>query len=272
MKMVLDSKSKCSGCGACSHLCPVGAIQMQCDKEGFLYPIIDERICIQCQKCTSICPSLKGRSPAEMQKVFVGRHQNANIVKKSRSGGAFTLLSDLIIQQKGVVYGVIYDDQSHSARYVRADSKSKRDKMRGSKYVEAELKNTYMMVKDDLQNNKVVLFSGTPCHVAGLKAYLSNIDCQNLYTIDILCNSVCSPLILNKYIQLLYKFLENLQKNLIFATKPGADGPVPKNLFILDPAKYIYIFITLYIRAICSINRHAINALTEADIVKVICL
>lgn len=95
-----------------------------------------------------------------MQKVFVGRHQNANIVRKSRSGGAFTLLSDLIIQQKGVVYGVIYDDQSHSARYVRDDSKSKRDKMRGSKYVEAELKNTYIMVKDDLQNNKSSCFRG----------------------------------------------------------------------------------------------------------------
>ena len=214
MKTVLAPKDLCCGCEACALMCPIYAIIMKRDEKGFKYPFVDENKCIHCGVCTKACPLLNKREGQnKIQMAFVGKHGKRNVVLNSTSGGAFTLFSDEILKMKGAIYGVVFDSQKSKARYARATSETVRNEMRGSKYVEAELNSVYKYVKKDLQNNRTVLFVGTPCHVAGLKSYLNGLDCDELFTIDLLCSNVCSSKFLKEWISLLeFLYRKSIEK------------------------------------------------------------
>lgn len=193
---VQEEKRKCCGCSACVNICPKNCIAMKEDEYGFLYPVIDESQCIQCNLCKKVCAFNRSEKRDEGQYpiVFAAKNIDKNIHEKSSSGGIFIPLSDFILNNDGVIYGVEYDED-FTVKHGRANNKESRDRFVGSKYIQSDMKRTFMEVKRDLKDGKYVLFSGTACQVHGLVSYLESVKCNTdkLYTVDIVCHGVPSP-------------------------------------------------------------------------------
>lgn len=202
---LFDNGEDCCGCSACYSICPVEAISMESDEEGFLYPTINTDICIHCKKCVSVCTFKSDQRRHELKmdptwpKTYAVKHKDLAARMASRSGGVFTAVSDLVLQDKGVVYGCILNEE-FDAVHARAQTKEQRNKMRGSKYVQSMIGNTFLSVKKDLDQGRQVLFSGTSCQIAGLRAFLNN-ENQNLFCVDIVCHGVPSPKVWKKYLK-----------------------------------------------------------------------
>ena len=185
--------NSCTGCGSCYNACPKNAISMQWDKYGFYKPVIDKEKCVNCGLCEKVCPIDKFNSTNEnTPKVFALQINDEGQLYKSASGGAFAVLAKEVIAQGGAVYGVIYDDEMKVC-HSRTETFDCLEKMYSSKYVQSNTKNTFKQAKEDLENEKTVLFSGTPCQIAGLKSFLKK-DYQNLLTVDLVCHGSQSPL------------------------------------------------------------------------------
>jgi coenzyme F420-reducing hydrogenase beta subunit len=207
------SKDECSGCTACHETCPKQAITMLPDSEGFIYPSIEEDKCVNCGLCAKFCAFShdkvceKENNLPETVQLF--RHKDLDVRMKSRSGGVFTAISDWILDNDGIVYGCVLSGDNY-VRHIKACSKADRNQMRKSKYVQSDLTGIFMAVKNDLQNEKIVLFTGTGCQVAGLLSFLDakRINIRKLYTLDIVCHGCVSPLIFKDYI----KWLEEKYK------------------------------------------------------------
>lgn len=132
-------------------------------------------------------------------KVYAVMHRDEEVRSASRSGGIFTAISDYILDQGGIVYGCALTD-SFDAVHIRAENRTERDQMRGSKYIQSKMGNTYCAIKEDLISGYKVLFSGTSCQVAGLKRYLGK-EYDDLFCIDIVCHGVPSPAVWKKYLE-----------------------------------------------------------------------
>lgn len=198
MESVYNNKKFCSGCGTCSLSCKLNAIEMKTDSEGFLYPHINQELCANCGKCREICPFVKENKNELTPQVYAAKNSSNETRKNSASGGIFTLLSDYVLKQNGVVYGAVFGDDMQVV-HIRGMDGEKRDAMRGSKYVQSRLDDIFKQVEQDVKENRNVLFSGTPCQVAGLKAYLGK-DYTNLFLCDIVCHGVTSPKIFQEYL------------------------------------------------------------------------
>ena len=197
---IYSKSERCCGCGACSNICPKQAITMKSDDKGFLYPEINNSICVNCGLCLKVCAfNNKQEQVLENQSVYAVKNKNNDIRLESRSGGVFTALTDQCIQNKGVIYGVALNDD-FEAIHKRATQKEERDLFRGSKYIQSNMRDTYKKVKEDLINGKQVVFSGTPCQVNALKNYLFGVNCENLILIDIVCHGVPSVKIWKDYL------------------------------------------------------------------------
>lgn len=133
-------------------------------------------------------------------KVYAAKHKDSNVVENSRSGGVFTALSDVYIEH-GVVYGCVMNSLLEAV-HVRANTHADRDKMRGSKYVQSNLGTCFRQVKNDLETGLHVMFTGTSCQIAGLKAFLRK-SYSNLICVDIVCHGVPSPLVWRSYLNFL---------------------------------------------------------------------
>lgn len=200
--IILSDVKDCCGCTACASICAHDAIMMEPDALGFLYPRVDESKCVDCGLCEKVCQfndnydhSLNFQEPM----AFAARHKNIQEVMKSRSGAAFVAISDIILEQGGVVYGAGYKDHFRVA-HKRAITKEERDEFRGSKYVQSDLTGVFRQVKDDLINGLTVLFSGTPCQTSGLNAFVGKKLRQNLVLVDIVCHGVPSPYLWRDYL------------------------------------------------------------------------
>ena len=201
---LVKKKENCCGCRTCEKVCPKQAITMVEDACGFLYPQIDESECINCGLCLQKCAFQSGYKTRKEFEPFYGygaRHKLEKIYMRSRSGGAFVAISSHIIEQKGVIYGVGYSEDKgfHRVIHKRATSKRSRNEFCGSKYVQSDLEDTFPSIKKDLENGKIVLFSGTGCQVGALHTYLGK-EYENLYTIDIVCHGVPSPKIWDDFL------------------------------------------------------------------------
>ena len=197
--MHIENKKDCTGCGACYNICPQNAISMQWDKYGFYKPVINCEKCINCGLCEKVCPLDKAFTQKCEPKVFALQIKDEEQLYKSASGGAFAAVAKEIIKQSGVVYGVIWNEDI-VAVHSRAENIEQLEKMYSSKYVQANTLNTFKQAKWDLENGKTVLFSGTPCQIAGLKSFLLK-DYDNLLTVDLVCHGAQSPKVFEKYKQ-----------------------------------------------------------------------
>lgn len=197
---VYGNKENCCGCSACMNICPVGAIHMEVDNKGFKYPVIDEKVCIHCGMCKKVCPLKNNVTFNQNIEAYALKNKDEEIRGKSSSGGTFYLLANEIISNKGVVYGAAYDDNL-VVKHIRIDKKNDIYKLMGSKYVQSDINDTFSLIKKDLDNNKKVLFSGSPCQVSGLLSFLKikKVDCTNLITVDIICHSAPSPRVFDDY-------------------------------------------------------------------------
>lgn len=192
------SEESCTGCAACYNKCPADAISMEYNKEGFLFPHIDKNACIQCGICLSVCPV---EFPIKLNQTPITYAVRAedSIRMNSSSGGMFTILSDYVLEHGGIVYGAAFSDDFTEVNHIRIDKKNVFYKLRGSKYLQSNINNTYRDAEKNLKDGRHVLFSGTPCQIAGLYRFLKN-DYKNLLTVDIICHGVPSPKVYQAYL------------------------------------------------------------------------
>lgn len=196
----IGKKELCCGCGACAQVCPKGCIKMGRDKEGFLYPCISETACTSCGLCETVCPISETVSHDDhVLGCYVGYARDGKIRACSSSGGIFSLLAAEVLRLGGVLYGAAVDE-GQMVRHIRVDSLSGLHLLRGSKYLQSEVGDTFSEAKSDLEAGRYVLYSGTACQIAGLKQLLMK-DYEKLYTVDVLCHGVPSPIVWKKYLE-----------------------------------------------------------------------
>ncbi len=197
--MLKVSTTNCTGCGACENICPLNAIKLEENSEGFSYPNIDSTKCTNCGMCEKVCPIKNHTKHEELDYVYAITTDD-EIRMKSSSGGAFTLLATEILQNNGYVCGASYSKDFKSVEHIIISSVDELYKLNTSKYIQSNINNIYKKIKELLNKDFEVLFSGTPCQVAGLNNFLGK-DYTNLTTIDILCHGVPSPLVWRKYLE-----------------------------------------------------------------------
>ena len=192
----ITDSSKCCGCSACVNTCPVKCIVMHRDGEGFDYPAADASLCISCGKCDEVCPMISpvASSPINAYALRIPEYES-----ESSSGGVFPALASQVLDQGGVVAGAAFDSKLHLSHIIVND-KAGLAKLRGSKYVQSEIGETYAQTRDLLDLGIEVLFSGTTCQIAGLLKYLHK-PYDNLLTVDVACHGVPSPGVWEKYVQ-----------------------------------------------------------------------
>ena len=197
----IEDKSKCCGCHACVNICPTDCIKMDRDKDGFLYPKIDEEICINCGLCEKACPEINIIKEVPFkQDGYLVQIKDDEIRMQSTAGGAFTAIARNIIHKGGVVYGVTMDED-FIVKHIGVKTERDLYKFRNSKYVQSKVGDeTFKEIKTYLKNDKVVCFSGTPCQIEGLKCFLQK-DYKNLITVDVVCRAVPSPKVFEKYLE-----------------------------------------------------------------------
>ena len=204
MRALIEIKNpkKCCGCHACTNACPKKCIQMLIDDEGFWYPYANKEECIDCGLCEKVCPIICKWQSDESRKTIAMAAINLNdeIRLGSSSGGIFSLIAEEIIKQGGVVFGAAFTDDYKSVQHIYVDNAGDLDKLRGSKYVQSKIGDTYKQAKDFLDNGRMVLFTGTPCQIGCLYSYLGK-PYENLFTQDIICHGVPSPLVWKKYVE-----------------------------------------------------------------------
>jgi len=203
--MITDLKN-CTGCRLCEQKCNKNAISMQSNAEGFLYPSISTQLCNQCGQCKKICPMFKSDLQNDVLEVFAAKSLNREQLLKSASGGIFAALAENILERNGVVFGCAYDENL-VAKHIGIENSSEIYKLQSSKYVQSDTLNTYTRARDFLEQNRQVLYSGTPCQIAGLRAFLAK-DYENLVTVDLICYGVPSPGLFAKYIEWLSKKMD----------------------------------------------------------------
>lgn len=188
--------NKCTGCSACQNICPVHAIKMVMDKCGYIHPNIDQQICINCNQCVAVCPVNNKVKLNYPQNCYAATAKDDVELLSCASGGMATEFSKFIIKNGGIVYGCTGKD-IRNVHHIRIDDFKDIVYLKGSKYVQSFIGETYNNIKRDLQSNKLVLFIGTPCQVAGLQSFLKNKEYPNLILIDLVCHGVPSQKMLN---------------------------------------------------------------------------
>lgn len=199
---MIEKKQNCTGCYACYTICPRSCIIMDTDKEGFGYPKVNEQRCIDCHLCEKGCPVLKPiAEPAkkDLPISFAACSRNNAVRMQSSSGGIFSELAQAILGQGGVVFGAAFQDD-FSVSHICVESVDELGKLRGSKYLQSRIGSTYKQAKNFLEKGRLVYFSGTPCQIEGLLSYLGK-EYDNLYTQDLICHGVPSPMVWEKYVK-----------------------------------------------------------------------
>lgn len=194
----IKNKAKCCGCTACANICPQQCISMIEDNEGFLYPSVDASNCIKCNLCERVCPELYPFEAKKPLEVHAARIKEEDILILSSSGGMFWALANKIINMGGVVFGAMFDDE-WEVYHNYTDSNKGLTQFQGSKYVQSSIGDSYKKVKSFLKDGRWVLFSGTPCQVAGLNHFLGR-RYDNLITADIICHGVPSRKVWRNYL------------------------------------------------------------------------
>lgn len=198
----ITNKQDCMGCYACATICPTSCIAMESDGEGFWYPIVDNDECIECGLCVKVCPIIQKahNEPERVAKprAYAAYSTDTSVRLDSSSGGLFSLIAEQVMNTGGVVFGAAFDEE-FNVYHGFVEAKQEIDKFRGSKYVQSKIGDSYRQVRKFLRQDRMVLFTGTPCQISGLKRYLGK-DYENLLCQDIVCHGVPSPKVWQKYV------------------------------------------------------------------------
>lgn len=192
-------KENCCGCSACASICPKQCISMECDSEGFLYPQVNKTVCVSCGLCEKVCNELHPYEEHTPLKVLAAKNKNDSVRLRSSSGGIFHILAENIIEEGGVVFGARFDAEWQVV-IDYADTKEGIEAFMGSKYVQARIADAYKDAKRFLSEGRKVMFSGTPCQIAGLHKFLRK-KYENLLTVDFVCHGTPSPKVWNMYLR-----------------------------------------------------------------------
>lgn len=194
------NKADCTGCSSCASVCPKECISMEIDNEGFLYPKVDSKRCISCDLCVKICPIhspvITKRKPI---RTFAAISNDSSVRFVSSSGGIFSLLSNVILVNGGEVWGASFNEKWQVIHKCVKDKKQL-NIFRGAKYLQSDMRNSFREIEYSLKNGRTVLFSGTPCQVAGLRKFLHK-EYNNLYTVDLVCHGVPSFKVFNAFLK-----------------------------------------------------------------------
>lgn len=193
------NKHDCCGCNSCVQRCPKSSITMREDEEGFLYPDVDESTCIDCGLCETVCPVIHQSTVRKPIAVCAAKNKDEKIRLSSSSGGAFTALAESVIDEDGVVFGAKFDED-WSVVHDYMETREGLAAFRGSKYVQSRIGDSFKKAEQFLKAGRKVLFSGTPCQIAGLKRFLRK-EYDNLLTVDFICHGVPSPGVWREYLK-----------------------------------------------------------------------
>lgn len=200
MPELFKTKKDCCGCTACMCICPKQAITMKQDEDGFLYPKIDTSLCVECGLCKKVC-TIQHVPTTNMEPLatYAAINKNQIVLSNSASGGIFGALASCVFERGGLVFGCAFNENMEP-QHICVDNPSDMKKLQGSKYVQSNVNTAYAVVKEYLEEGKWVLFTGTPCQIAGLKSYLGK-DYKNLITADLICHGVPSAAFFKGYIK-----------------------------------------------------------------------
>lgn len=190
---------KCTACSACYSVCPAGAITLVEDAVGELHPNVDPDVCIGCGLCEKMCPENGVAQVARYGKpvVYCCWLKDADKRRESTSGGAAYAISAAVIGKGGHVWGAAYD-ANLSVRYTEANTLAELAPIQKSKYVQSYVADAFKAIKRELDAGDLVLFTGTGCHVKGLRSFLRK-DYDNLITVDLVCHGVPGQGVFMKY-------------------------------------------------------------------------
>lgn len=235
----------CSGCNSCVQICPKKCIIMEKDSNGFLYPKIDEKMCIDCGICLDRCPIKKEKSiEANDLDCYVAYNKDIEERLTSSSGGIFSLIAKKVLNQGGVVFGAAFNND-FQVKHIYIEEESQLYKLKGSKYVQSEIGDSFIKTKKFLDEGRIVLFSGVACQIEGLKSFLKK-DYENLLTIDVLCHGVPSPKVWNKYLNEIRNVYDdkisfiNLRDKSKGWTKYSYKVSMNNNIFLISHSDDIY--------------------------------
>lgn len=196
--MLKAQKKHCTGCGACLNICPVNAIHMEKNVQGFFYPVVDTNSCIDCKKCENICPKLYSyQGNTDCPECYAARAKDS-VRQVSSSGGMFTVLAEYVLRHRGVVCGAAMESDFR-VHHICIDREEELDKLRQSKYVQSDIGLIYREIRNYLDDNRRVLFVGCPCQVAAARNYFGEDSC--ILYVDLLCHGVPSIQMLQDYMR-----------------------------------------------------------------------
>lgn len=195
-------KSKCTGCSACFNVCPSKAISFVRNEEGFLFPEVNEKLCSDCGECIRVCQISDSFNceKQEMNAIYAFQAKDEDLLINATSGGLFPVIAKKVLSDGGVVFGAAYNENM-SVEHIGITCVEDINKLNGSKYVQSDTSSAFNQVKALLEMDKKVLFSGTPCQINGLKAFLGK-EYSNLITVDVICYGVPSEAFFKEYIKL----------------------------------------------------------------------
>lgn len=233
----------CTGCGACAQCCPVHAIQIQKNKDGFFYPVIQQERCIHCSKCENTCPALHPAAPIGEPPIAYAAYSKCDRIREvSSSGGLFSLLADAVLKQDGLVVGCAMTEDRYAAEHRIISSPGQLHEITGSKYLQSEVHSVFPKVKQALADGRLVLFCGTPCQIVGLHAALSGQNTDRLYTVDVICHGVASPLVWESYVKQLEAERNAKAVSVSFRDKKAGPGQYSLVIGFVDGTEYRELF------------------------------
>lgn len=192
-------KEDCVGCNSCMQRCPVRCITMKEDEQGFLYPVVDTELCIQCNLCEKVCPVIIQGETTNPTGTYAVRNNNRTIQLESSSGGIFYTLAKAIIEEGGVVFGARFDS-SWNVIHDYTETLEGLKLFQGSKYVQSNIGESFLKAEAFLKEGRKVMFTGTPCQIAGLSLFLKKDYSDLLLKVDVVCHGVPSPKVWRSYL------------------------------------------------------------------------
>lgn len=200
---MIANSELCCGCEGCKNICPVNAIKMKENSEGFWHPAVNENICTHCGLCKKVCPVIGNKiSEGHIKNVYAAQTKDEKICKESSSGGMAYAIAKHVINNGGVVYGAAFNEE-YGVSHIRVDSLKDLHKIMGSKYLQSSIDIVYKKFEQDLKNGIYICFFGTSCQIQALQkfAVIKKLNDNNVLFVDIICHGVPSPMVWQEYIK-----------------------------------------------------------------------